>query len=143
MIACTSTQWVSSIKTRIKTQVAPVPIINAGLLNEYLPLKQGLRRIRNSAERNAKWLNEYLPLKQGLRLHHVLWEPRTLTSQWVSSIKTRIKTCQGVYSLSTCRQLNEYLPLKQGLRHEKKRASRDFSPLNEYLPLKQGLRRSC
>ena len=112
-------------------------------LNEYLPLKQGLRPdsvvcVEHLIEVQ---LNEYLPLKQGLRpqdsLRNQLRYPQT---QWVSSIKTRIKTgfqphfaalhkTQWVSSIKTriktfllhlgCDfrlHLNEYLPLKQGLR---------------------------
>ena len=37
-------------------------------LNEYLPLKQGLRPAAESSSRTVRTLNEYLPLKQGLRL---------------------------------------------------------------------------
>ena len=38
-------------------------------LNEYLPLKQGLRHFfMNLALHHFLALNEYLPLKQGLRL---------------------------------------------------------------------------
>ena len=36
-------------------------------LNEYLPLKQGLRLIIARASLKRPDLNEYLPLKQGLR----------------------------------------------------------------------------
>ena len=38
-------------------------------LNEYLPLKQGLRPAAESSSRTVRTLNEYLPLKQGLRLN--------------------------------------------------------------------------
>ena len=37
-------------------------------LNEYLPLKQGLRQRNTRRRRVSPPLNEYLPLKQGLRL---------------------------------------------------------------------------
>ncbi|EGC86269.1 hypothetical protein HMPREF9303_1355 [Prevotella denticola CRIS 18C-A] len=37
-------------------------------LNEYLPLKQGLRLISKKQKNQKNILNEYLPLKQGLRL---------------------------------------------------------------------------
>ena len=85
-------------------------------LNEYLPLKQGLR-LSNEESWGTLRLNEYLPLKQGLR-------PAFLVITF------------------TFRILNEYLPLKQGLRlllssHN----SKSKCNLNEYLPLKQGLRR--
>ncbi|EGC19843.1 hypothetical protein HMPREF9141_1717 [Prevotella multiformis DSM 16608] len=36
-------------------------------LNEYLPLKQGLRLLYISIKLGELNLNEYLPLKQGLR----------------------------------------------------------------------------
>ena len=36
-------------------------------LNEYLPLKQGLRHTNPYFLKNDFILNEYLPLKQGLR----------------------------------------------------------------------------
>ena len=38
-------------------------------LNEYLPLKQGLRLFLQPLLTIRLALNEYLPLKQGLRLH--------------------------------------------------------------------------
>ena len=59
-------------------------------LNEYLPLKQGLRLRKFSLKSYLRSLNEYLPLKQGLRHDNV--------------------THLDFY------YLNEYLPLKQGLR---------------------------
>ena len=37
------------------------------VLNEYLPLKQGLRPLADSLKSANASLNEYLPLKQGLR----------------------------------------------------------------------------
>ena len=44
-----------------------------GQLNEYLPLKQGLRLSLNTATRpSGSMLNEYLPLKQGLRQFYAL-----------------------------------------------------------------------
>ena len=64
------------------------PFIN---LNEYLPLKQGLRLEDTRANPCLILLNEYLPLKQGLRPAFACLTPFT--------------------------ELNEYLPLKQGLRH--------------------------
>ena len=39
----------------------------ASTLNEYLPLKQGLRHTRTRSLSSLTGLNEYLPLKQGLR----------------------------------------------------------------------------
>ena len=85
-------QWVSSIKTRIKTSERHRSW-KRHRLNEYLPLKQGLRRRVPFIHVLFFRLNEYLPLKQGLR-------PRCKRKdrspwrlpQWVSSIKTRIKT---------------------------------------------------
>ena len=69
------------------------PSWKASALNEYLPLKQGLRH--NSVYEVCFWalneLNEYLPLKQGLR-------PCLVEFVIIAPL------------------LNEYLPLKQGLR---------------------------
>ena len=44
-------------------------MLAAGILREYLPLKQELRH-KSTATKNGNfcWLREYLPLKQGLRL---------------------------------------------------------------------------
>ena len=67
--------------------------MNSIKLNEYLPLKQGLRPTK-AAVISLLPLNEYLPLKQGLRL-----KPSSLSS--------------------ATSHLNEYLPLKQGLRRTK------------------------
>ena len=109
-------------------------------LNEYLPLKQGLRlRHRYSYVRCFR-LNEYLPLKQGLRLLMFDSSFPFSKSQWVSSIKTRIKTLPR-FCLTKVMSLNEYLPLKQGLRHLLLSIIWEYCCfLNEYLPLKQGLR---
>ena len=41
--------------------------MNQSQLNEYLPLKQGLRPLILSVSKMDELLNEYLPLKQGLR----------------------------------------------------------------------------
>ena len=109
-------QWVSSIKTRIKTLLILNTLTVSFVLNEYLPLKQGLRLFRFSFLRPE------------------------LFSQWVSSIKTRIKTKKYARFVRFAR-LNEYLPLKQGLRLNRLRIAVSIF-LNEYLPLKQGLRQS-
>ena len=37
------------------------------ILNEYLPLQQGLRHKELAIDVNTTLLNEYLPLQQGLR----------------------------------------------------------------------------
>ena len=66
-----NTPRVSSIKTRIKTELE-WSCSYSWPLREYIPLKQGLRQVR-------RWpfgvrvppLREYLPLKQGLRLHQL------------------------------------------------------------------------
>ena len=41
-------------------------ILNTNL-NEYIPLKQGLRPSRDALRMSSAYLNEYIPLKQGLR----------------------------------------------------------------------------
>ena len=84
-------------------------------LNEYLPLKQGLRRWTLQFYPQMLLLNEYLPLKQGLR-HVVTVYRLAVSTQWVSSIKTRIKTELVLGYTGGQIALNEYLPLKQGLR---------------------------
>ena len=50
-------------------------------LNEYLPLKQGLRlhSVKDHLQMQNQ-LNEYLPLKQGLR-HSVVLESSNIVSQ--------------------------------------------------------------
>ena len=156
------TQWVSSIKTRIKTSLLPLSS-ECLPLNEYLPLKQGLRLYKISVHSHGR-LNEYLPLKQGLRLAISFSFFIKLTSQWVSSIKTRIKTLclrtdrrevipKWVSSIKTriktCKknleaknsQWTEWVSsIKTRIKTQHNQWSRFHIVLNEYLPLKQGLR---
>ena len=86
-----------------------------------------------------KELREYLPLKQGLRQIEISLQ-RSLVTQRVSSIKTRIKTILMLMRWLMIVSLREYLPLKQGLRRNVVVLWQYVHPLREYLPLKQGLR---
>ena len=108
-------QRVSSIKTRIKTLCFRLQHKNHLLLREYLPLKQGLRLLKFNNIHNNMHLREYLPLKQGLRPTYLVV---FINNGW----------------------LREYLPLKQGLRPHGCLLSTRCVALREYLPLKQGLR---
>ena len=55
------------LKQGLRLSFAPISVISI-ILNEYLPLKQGLRPSLPNVKTSRALLNEYLPLKQGLRL---------------------------------------------------------------------------
>ena len=156
-------QWVSSIKTRIKTPLR-FSLLATPSLNEYLPLKQGLRqcytcdnyhkcksqwvssiktriktRVRESRIFTASIAQWVSSIKTRIKTSLLLANSALTIAQWVSSIKTRIKTPCLILILCK-RKLNEYLPLKQGLRRFEFLKFPPLAALNEYLPLKQGLR---
>ena len=62
-------------------------------------------------------LQEYVPLKQGLRLELDPLKNRELSTPGVCSTKTRIKTVLNSRRWLGIYALQEYVPLKQGLRH--------------------------
>ena len=86
-------------------------------VRDYLPLQQGLRRLKDG---KFIWedplVRDYLPLQQGLRHHLCFLLFQRIFGQRLSSITTRIKTTEKASKLSGVNAVRDYLPLQQGLR---------------------------
>ncbi len=94
-ITTSSSSRVYSTKTRIKTDFAKF-CGQLSVLREYIPLKQGLRLIKNHPSLFYCRLREYIPLKQGLRHFDKWWDKDKFNwSSRVYSTKTRIKTLKN------------------------------------------------
>ena len=106
----------TSIKTRIETIIKNVKYSTAEPLEEWLPLKQGLK-----------------PSVAGCETWRVLpWR--------MTSIKTRIETRGRSITSNSMWFLEEWLPLKQGLKLSSSYWRKTISTLEEWLPLKQRLK---
>ena len=108
-------------------------------LIEYIPLQQGLRPTSFKFTFFVHILIEYIPLQQGLRQELVEPGIVKISTHWVYSITTRIKTTATRPSGSMM-ILIEYIPLQQGLRLTKVICDLHNFMLIEYIPLQQGLR---
>ncbi len=85
-----STQWVYSIRTRIKTD----------------------RRLSSLSELLTQWVYS---IRTRIKTYGLLPFLTSSFPQWVYSIRTRIKTVL-VYFVTYLKILSEYIPLEQGLR---------------------------
>ena len=132
-------QWVSSIKTRIKTSERHRSW-KRHRLNEYLPLKQGLRLQDKAAFSSVCWTQWVSSIKTRIKtLFGAVGIVNGINTQWVSSIKTRIKTLdRAVEGLSFYSQWVSSIKTRIKTARNLARAGTPY--LNEYLPLKQGLR---
>ena len=131
----------TSIKTRIETLLNRIIKVPDNILEEWLPLKQGLKPFSAVSFTLSCNLEEWLPLKQGLKLEQhtingIPYEPWRMTS-----IKTRIETSTGstisntsrTWRMTSIKTRIETLILRPG--------TVLAAGLEEWLPLKQGLKR--
>ena len=110
------------------------------MVEEELPLKQGLKLGWYCEEKRVVIVEEELPLKQGLKLVPIDKELYILERWRGTSIKTRIET--WLYQLPTFSLclVEEELPLKQGLKPLRDLYYIIKVIVEEELPLKQGLK---
>ena len=110
----TSTHWVYSITTRIKTST----------------------QRKFTMTKNTHWVYSITTrIKTLLWVSIIVW----WFAHWVYSITTRIKTNSFITKNSN-KSLIEYIPLQQGLRPKIAIIATVIPTLIEYIPLQQGLR---
>ena len=82
----------TSIKTRIETPILDYSDLSSQVVEEWHPLKQGLKLTNNTIKILTSFVEEWHPLKQGLKPTGIF-----LLKYWISSVE-------------------EWHPLKQGLK---------------------------